>query len=74
MSLHDVRKKKGYTQSELGTLVGVTQQQIAKYEAGLSTPSKRVMMLIAQHLDLTPYETWEMFYSEGMTDGEEDDQ
>ena len=64
MNLRDARKEMGYTQSELGGLVGVTQQQIAKYEAGQSTPSKRVIALLSRHLDLTPYEAWEMFFSD----------
>ena len=67
MKMREVRKAKRYTQSELASLVGVSQQQIAKYEAGLSIPPKKVIAKIAQALDLTPYETWEMFYGDQPT-------
>lgn len=63
MDMRTARKNKGYTQSELGSLVGVTQQQIAKYESGLSTPSTRVIPKIAHALDLSPFEIWDMFYN-----------
>lgn len=66
LKLKEVRKKKGYTQTMLGSMVGVTQQQIAKYEAGISMPPKNIMGKVAQALDLTPYEIWEMFYEEGL--------
>lgn len=62
MNMRDVRKEKHYTQSALAVLVGVSQQQIAKYEAGQSVPPKKVIARLAQALELTPYETWEMFY------------
>ncbi|MBQ8109567.1 MAG: helix-turn-helix transcriptional regulator [Clostridia bacterium] len=64
MNMREVRKEKQYTQSALASLVGVSQQQIAKYEAGLSIPPKKVISKIAQALGLTPYETWEMFYDD----------
>ena len=62
MNLREARKEKGYTQSAIAAKVGVSQQQIAKYEAGTSVPPKKVIFKLAQALELTPYETWEMFY------------
>lgn len=64
MKMREVRKAKQYTQTALASLVGVSQQQIAKYEAGLSIPPKKVISKIARALDLTSYETWEMFYGD----------
>jgi transcriptional regulator with XRE-family HTH domain len=66
--MREVRKEKQYTQSELAALVGVSQQQIAKYEAGLSIPPKKVIGKLSQALELTPYETWEMFYGDNASE------
>ncbi len=71
MNMREARKERGYTQSALATQVGVSQQQIAKYEAGTSVPPKKVIAKLAQALELTPYETWEMFYGDGIADDNE---
>lgn len=62
MELKEIRKEKGYTQSALADLVGVSQQQVAKYEAGTSVPSPTVMRKLAEVLDLAPGEIWGMFF------------
>ena len=64
MKMSKRRKEKGYTQTELGKKLGVSQQQVAKYESGKSTPSRRVLGRIAFVLDLNPYETWGMFFDD----------
>ena len=70
MQMQKRRKEKKLTQADLGRLTGVSQQQIAKYEAGQSVPSKKVIAKLAQALELTPYETWEMFYGDGIPEDE----
>lgn len=64
MSIAEKRKKKGYTQAVLASLVGVSQQQIAKYEAGLSKPSPKVAKKLVDVLDIGPAEAWAMIYGE----------
>jgi transcriptional regulator with XRE-family HTH domain len=48
------RLKKGMTQAKLGDLVGVTFQQIQKYERGLNGLSIERLNRISQALDLAP--------------------
>ena len=69
MKLSERRKKKGLTQTELGLLLEVSQQQVAKYEAGTSIPSKAVIYKIMNALELTPAEVWEMFYGDETEEG-----
>ena len=69
MKLSERRKKKGLTQTELGLLLEVSQQQVAKYEAGTSIPSKAVIYKIMNALELTPAEGWEMFYGDETEEG-----
>ena len=69
MKLSERRKKKGLTQTELGLLLEVSQQQVAKYEAGTSIPSKAVIYKIMKALELTPAEVWEMFYGDETEEG-----
>ena len=70
MTMREARLEMSYTQSVLANIVGVSQQQIAKYESGKSMPPKKVIMKLGEALHLTPYQTWEMFYGE-CTDSEE---
>ena len=64
LKLSEHRKKKGLTQTELGVMLEVSQQQVAKYEAGTSIPSKVVIYKMMEALDLSPHEVWEMFYGD----------
>jgi predicted transcriptional regulator len=63
MDLSTMRKEKRYSQTELGQLVAVSQQQIAKYECGLSVPRPDVMIKLAEIFELSPQQIWDMFYS-----------
>lgn len=71
MKLSEHRRKKGLTQTELGQMLDVSQQQVAKYEAGTSIPSKTVIMKMMEALELSPNEVWEMFYGTDETSGSE---
>lgn len=71
MKLSEHRRKKGLTQTELGQLLDVSQQQVAKYEAGTSIPSKAVILKMMEVLGLSPFEVWEMFYGRTENDKEE---
>lgn len=52
MSLRVARIKKNMTQLDLGILVGVSQQTIAKWERGVSTPSHlSIIRKIEHYLD-----------------------
>lgn len=45
--LRSIREAKGLGQTELGTLAGMTPQQVAKYERGVSEPSWSVVLRLA---------------------------
>lgn len=45
-----LRSKAGMTQAELGQKVGVTWSQISRYESGISSPRKGVMLKLADAL------------------------
>ena len=72
--MRDARKAKGYTQSALASMVGVTQQQVAKYELGLSGPSRRVIDRLAVALELSPFEVWDMFNDHNEGDPGDDEE
>jgi transcriptional regulator with XRE-family HTH domain len=46
------RKARGLSQTELGQAVGVTFQQVQKYERGANRVSSSALILIARHLDV----------------------
>ena len=71
MTLREARKAKGYTQTELSEMVGVSQQQIAKYETGQSCPANKVIAKIAKALDQTPGDVWQMIFSTALSGGDE---
>jgi transcriptional regulator with XRE-family HTH domain len=52
--IKEARKKKGYTQSALGELLGVTKVSICGYESGTRTPTLANMQTLMEVLDLTP--------------------
>ena len=52
--LRDIRKNKGMTQTELGAAVGVTFQQIQKYEIGSNRMSVSRLYEIAKCLKVSP--------------------
>lgn len=49
-ALHAVREAKGYSQSELGRKVGVTFQQVQKYEKGVNRVSGSMMVALSRAL------------------------
>lgn len=50
------RKARGLTQTELGGALGVTFQQIQKYERGVNRISSSALVLIARALGVAPAE------------------
>jgi len=48
-----LRKKKGFTQTELGHKIGVGQRALSHYETGRLHISAEIIVLIAQTLDVT---------------------
>lgn len=47
------RKKKGYTQEQLGKQLGVTNQAVSKWESGISMPDVMLLPLIATELGIS---------------------
>jgi transcriptional regulator with XRE-family HTH domain len=58
--LRSLRLSRDLTQEELGELVGVSYQQIQKYETGTNRISASRLYLLACHLDVGP----EYFFGE----------
>lgn len=50
--IREARQRKNYTQSELGTLIGVTNKAISRWENGDSFPDIGVLEALAEVLDL----------------------
>ena len=51
--IKQLRTAKGYTQSDLAKLVGLTYIQVGRYEKGKSNPSADVLQKLAVALDTT---------------------
>ncbi len=47
------RKRKGYTQEQLGEILGVTNRAVSKWESGISMPDIMLLPKISQALDIT---------------------
>jgi transcriptional regulator with XRE-family HTH domain len=47
------REQKGFTQRELGNLLGIKDTQLSRYENDKMEPSARYLELLARHLDVT---------------------
>ena len=52
-NIADFRKRKGFTQEELGQKLGVTNQAVSKWESGTSMPDVMMLPRIANALDVT---------------------
>lgn len=52
--IRHTRKVRGLSQTELGNVIGVTFQQIQKYERGTNRVSVSALILIARALDVSP--------------------
>ena len=50
-NLKDIRKKKGFSQEELASLVGTTRQTIIAIEKGIFNPSAKLALLLCVALD-----------------------
>lgn len=53
--LTELRKKKGYSQFQLGKLVGVSDKAVSKWETGVSRPKMQVIRKLAAFLDADVY-------------------
>ena len=53
--LTDLRKVKGYSQFQLGKLVGVSDKAVSKWETGASRPKMQVIRKLAAFLDADVY-------------------
>ena len=53
------RKKKGFTQSELGELLGVSNQAISKWESEMTMPDVMLLPQIAKVLEVTLIDLYE---------------
>lgn len=54
--LRHIRNVRGLTQEDLGKVVGVSFQQIQKYERGTNRISSSTLILLARKLDVSPSE------------------
>ncbi len=50
--LKEIRKEKGFTQKELGELVGISEVMIGQYERGVRTPKIEMRKKLANALDV----------------------
>lgn len=53
-SLRQIRKRHGESQTTLGDIIGVTFQQVQKYERGTNRLSAGALCVIADHYSVTP--------------------
>ena len=60
MKLTILRKERGLTQSDLASMCGTTQQQIAKIEGGIVDPKLSTLRKIAESLEI---ELADLFFS-----------
>ena len=51
--IKDARIKKGYTQAELGDILGVTNKAVSRWEKGASFPDVGVIENLANALDIS---------------------
>ncbi|NIH17159.1 helix-turn-helix transcriptional regulator [Morganella morganii] len=53
--IRKIRRITGVTSTELGNLIGVSQQQISRYEIGSTKISLEIILRISQALGVSPY-------------------
>lgn len=53
MNLKILRESKGYTQLQLASILGVTQQTIQKYETNKSEPDIASLITLADHFNVS---------------------
>ena len=49
----EIRKKKGFTQRELGEKVGIGYRSVSKWEQGITVPDISIIPILAKKLDVT---------------------
>ena len=52
-NLKQLRKSRGLTQKDFGTMVGLSKAVVSKYETGMGYPSFDVLVRIAQYFGVT---------------------
>lgn len=52
VEMKDLRKKKGLTQTELASLLGIKQSTVAMWETGKSVPGTNTLVKLADILDV----------------------
>lgn len=62
--IKEARNKSGYTQEELGKLIGVAKSTVAGYERGSSEPSMDVLIKIMSVLEIDANYLWQDYYNE----------
>lgn len=55
-NLHDVRVRRGLSQTELARLVNCSRLSISRWEQGVTIPSGKNLLLLARILHITPNE------------------
>lgn len=58
------RLKSGYTQRQVGCLVGVRPSTVSAWERGMSCPSARVLLRLAKELDTLAEGLYPHFYND----------
>jgi len=57
--LKEAREQKGYTQTQLGEMVGVTKSAIANYETGVSSAKEQVLIKLMGALGVDANFLWQ---------------
>ncbi len=57
--LKEAREQKGYTQTQLAEMVGVTKSAIANYETGVSSAKEQVLIKLMEHLGVDANFLWQ---------------
>lgn len=52
-NLKQLRKSRGLTQKDFGTMVGLSKAVVSKYETGMGYPSFDILVRIAQYFGVT---------------------
>jgi transcriptional regulator with XRE-family HTH domain len=69
VTIRQVRKDRGISQSELGSALGITFQQIQKYERGANRISASMLVRAATVLDVQPSELLPRTDAKPLTEG-----
>lgn len=53
LRIQELRKKKGWTQSDLAKRLGISKQAIYRYESNIRTPTLPIVINLAKKLDVS---------------------